>query len=1683
MDNKDDLQMTVGMVANTKSANKVVKDSKKGLSDAIKSNPIEIPVDITIPIDKTKTKLTKAQKDIVSELNKMMSEGFSASAKDVDSLVSKFKEFTQAFDQAGKGRQNKVFREIRRQVEEVKQTYKEIQKVTRTEQPKIKKTSKPTKTKKDKYVSGGTGTITEGELEADIKKFEDKFAKELNSVSKKLSFKPGVGINPGNTNDYAMNRSEYSSYASNWALQIEKARKEEELKSAKSLVTIVADDLEAYLKEVGSSISSSKKGTKTTEEEFLTFLTNKAKNDLIELFSKAEKGLEDIELDDFIRQIAVLKTIMESAGKDLEEIYKTIGDAHSAIYSDNSKKRTNGTNREEGTYKGVGPGHDETVEIIKSIWNILNKLWDNTSAQERQAKQFAKDSLEGGKQTSRVRRRNKSRGSTYDTYKDSSSVNETVKELKSVGDKLEKGNTKVTNQLKKQESLTETQVNNDRLDTASNKVHNKNQEKDNKELIGVEKTDANDGFNDEANANKLINSTDINKDSFSVLEQIRDILQHIFDDGIGNKSRTPNIIDENKKENLPSPYVEIDGLLQKTEVQDLTDYSKRRILLPSQKQYNDSRDKRKNTINDPNVVASIEKELSDINKGLHESQQQKFVEPSDIFSSQKGFLGQLKKILKNLIPKESEADKFIKANAKEQALMRAEREEIFGINKGKNLTDTGDIADFKRYRALWGNKRLLENQQLFQDVKLSKGFSGTSSIDTTEILKGLNKVLSGPEMFKAQTGGILRNIIGSMTAYVGMPSIEKSRAQAEGLNQVMANTRNEILSLIQSIQAKEISLTGMQKLGTARFDKEGRITEDSSLAAQNTFTKLEEQKGVLRAALAEVKMIDNIVAVSGGRVSEIIKQLKFVMPELMQNNTILHNINAGLDKNGKALKFQSRTAEVLNYSFQLMSRHIGQIYKNWIMQLNPLTQIKKLFSDFMGYNVKWQRTMNVVKYNMRSIFRPFMEWIAQQLVNIIGFFDIISMKVQKAFGRLPVSVFDQAAADSEKINEELEAASNVSAGFDELHDIGSDNTGANDLFGEIYKPQLSKEWEDLANKIGDLFAGIITGDLGFSEVMLKILDIAWSGLKTIVGYVGKFLKDNIWPLIKDNWLEILAWVGGAFLAWKFLKTVGSLLVNALFGKLTPGLIGSIFGKVGGWIVSALSSTSFGQGIVSAFSLLFTGGKYSLIGTLAEMFTNSSAITAANSWGSMIGFAVTKGLLAVLGAYATYKITDFFGDRAVDAKNYNLGLEAVGGDEKDKKSNLGNIAGGILGGAAGGAFTGGITFGLPGAVIGAAIGAIAGTLQTVLRPALEETQVAARNMNNEIQNISYYEGQLQGVSSQVQNLTELQNLMSEAVEKQTDKVYKQGEQLGINRVRLDELVKSTQNGTFTTDLLTLSEQGLSDSLSQLSDLQEKNNSATEKLTEAKKKLQKAEMDLAIAQDVAAGNFELAAARIEVAYASELYDTEEATKKMVQIAKEGSAEQAAAILKDMSPDLQAKFQKEYSTTEEGLKELTDLYFGYSKSEREYFVQNLTGEVQTEMQKRIDAIKQAVENAPWWKRLFDIGNDGKIFGQYYIDVPHAATGTNYVASDGLAYIHKGEAIIPKKYNPALGQSTITAEELAYMRSMMTTLSSLDNTMKQGIPVSGQFVQRGSDLVAVVNKTKSQSGADLLSNVSYAR
>ena len=55
--------------------------------------------------------------------------------------------------------------------------------------------------------------------------------------------------------------------------------------------------------------------------------------------------------------------------------------------------------------------------------------------------------------------------------------------------------------------------------------------------------------------------------------------------------------------------------------------------------------------------------------------------------------------------------------------------------------------------------------------------------------------------------------------------------------------------------------------------------------------------------------------------------------------------------------------------------------------------------------------------------------------------------------------------------------------------------------------------------------------------------------------------------------------------------------------------------------------------------------------------------------------------------------------------------------------------------------------------------------------------------------------------------------------------------------------------------------------------------------------------------------------------------------------------------------------------------------------------------------------------------------------------------------------------------------------MEKMIQTMNMLDDTMKEGINVKGQFVQKGNDLVATVQKANNKLSNNILNNKVYAR
>lgn len=77
---------------------------------------------------------------------------------------------------------------------------------------------------------------------------------------------------------------------------------------------------------------------------------------------------------------------------------------------------------------------------------------------------------------------------------------------------------------------------------------------------------------------------------------------------------------------------------------------------------------------------------------------------------------------------------------------------------------------------------------------------------------------------------------------------------------------------------------------------------------------------------------------------------------------------------------------------------------------------------------------------------------------------------------------------------------------------------------------------------------------------------------------------------------------------------------------------------------------------------------------------------------------------------------------------------------------------------------------------------------------------------------------------------------------------------------------------------------------------------------------------------------------------------------------------------------------------------------------FISNLFGKIAGVVKAPINAVIRGLNKIKLPSWVPGLGGKG-------INIPLLATGTNYVAGEGLAYLHKGEAVVPKKYNPAVG------------------------------------------------------------------
>ena len=1810
MDNEiESLWLSLGIKPDDPSASdavdKIIKTVQSKLKSSIyggKDGVITLPATIEgkfkngREIDKS---ITDAYAAIYEKAKQMADESVSLTLKDVEDFKAQIDKFGK---KTSKYKSSDIISNANNNLRQMLSTYQDYVnelriEVSKIQKVQIKQTQKAKAQQKAKTKKSSYHGITDEEIDAAIEKENARQAKikawrdkQASEVASKLDYRSG-SIDAGKTNSYSLNASEFSEYESQWARELAKTIKE----TYKTTVDKQWIDKE-YKPKTGA------KSRATSREEHLNFLSNAAFDDLADLIHKSEQGDEDVTFDKIVEAIGVLRTIMEENGKDMATIAQTVINATQSRYDDNPRRKNAGVNREEGTEKGVGKGHEKTQAYQASIQQLLKKMLgevEDISEQDVQANKVAEEMVKETKK-SKIK---KTKNSSYERAKADAKTSGASEDTRRLAEELENGsdkdnkaeinrlNTSVKNvgaNVKEGTKATNVQTTYDKMDNvkkdtdeAKHRQVNEVNRDINKDVARSVKANETTGFDTDTKADELIGvvkeisgkmntASQVAKNTTSKIQlpsSTKDLYKALPDPnrllGLPKPDgRRKKISDGLKDENPQLGLIPVQNAMKKALAAIPGEFAKtlKEAVHPSvldrQKRIDRPEGANKFEYNEDMLrrlanASNARKEARRNQNGdittpprvvIPDYQPQ--VKHSDIYASpiKTTLRDVFENFLNDLTGASAEYKKIVNASTEQQDKMAAERVKIWGMNNGRNPNDTGDIASMRRVLELYRNNKasIEQNPELMQKIKLTDPVE----VDTTEITKAFNKALSGKNMRNAQMGGSVgKQILGAMRGFTFMPSIEKSRAQADGLNQILGIINKSLNSLLSNIQMHETTLAGMEESGQARFNPDGTLTEDSTSAAKKTLADLEESKYVLEMLEADLLTNEAIVKRTSGNYGQMIKQLSFASPILRDCNGILRNMNAGLDKNGKALKFQTRMAEILNYTFQLMSRSVGQWFKKLISMLNPLNILKNTiktitgwvkgaFQDFGSYDVKWQRTMNVIKINFQRIIKPAMEWIAQQLVNIIGFFDIISQRIQVAFGQIPISLFDQAGAESEKIRRNLEEAANVSLGFDELHDVGTDQSGANNLMGDIYKPQLSQDWIDMATKLGDTLGGFFKGDLGFGDVCKVILELLGKLLGTIGKMIWNWFKEtSLGKWITEHWKGLLVTLLTLFVGWQLLKIAGPTLFKALFGWISKSAIAPLFNKIGGWISEGLSFISgklaglfTGSGFLAqlgaGFNSVFKGG--GLIGLVKD-----GALTFGSALGTIIGGA----LIAVVGGLIGDGIHDAARDSMESNNMYDIGLMENGGKESDKKgrgilNTIGVIGGdalkfGSIGAGIGGMFGGPLGM-LIGGGIGAAIGTVAGTIETVLSPSIDAATVSARNMNNELQKIDYYEGQVQGATTQVNIFDEQLNILKQSLDLSTQSVYEQGEKLGISKTRMDELVKAVQDGKFTTDMLTGSEQGLAGSLTDLSQKQEHVTEVSKKLEEAQKKLLKAQTDLSIAQDVEAGNFEIAAARIEVAEAQGVYSTEDATAKRIQLYKQGGEEERKNLLQNLTPEQRKKMLEYNATTDKELKELNKLWNESSDEIKSIFTDSIDQDTINKFKQNLNSIDSVMaEHQGFWQgvgdtiaEIFSAGhavtytynhedagyqeianklNSGKLSKDQVDDKTLTelrkrkliafAVGTNYVPNDGLAYLHQGEAVIPKKYNRPYQPNGISAEERAYMDKMIATMNRLDGTIAQGINVKGEFRQRGNDLVATVEKNKSRQSNTVLNNKVYAR
>lgn len=783
--------------------------------------------------------------------------------------------------------------------------------------------------------------------------------------------------------------------------------------------------------------------------------------------------------------------------------------------------------------------------------------------------------------------------------------------------------------------------------------------------------------------------------------------------------------------------------------------------------------------------------------------------------------------------------------------------------------------------------------------------------------------------------------------------------------------------------------------------------------------------------------------------SDALKPFNNTSQELTRRWGVLGNLIERIRGNLSGIKGYMKQ---LNPLSKVLHKVVVNIYSQIAAMINPLTLVRKAWNSWLDRfdNQAWKNIFDVISYNLVTVIAPALEWCAKEIVRITAVLNVFTKKFAG------VDLFDKTAWRLEQIKK---GAAQLTASFDELHSTTDNPDKLNTIFDSnllntenILKDMNLSGWEKFA-----------------------------SGIKKIFDGIGPFISEALKKASEHPLLALGAILGGMFAT-----------------KLVKGIISG----VGSWSLNTFLNKVFGGSKV-AETVGTNLGTEAAKG--AAQAGTATGMTFAQTVGNVLKGAGGAVLMVAGNAMVHSGVQHLSGlwDQLDDGEKVLYGLETAGG-------LAASTIGGALLGSAIGSF-GGPIGAMGGAIIGFTLGAGNAliTWATTSKDNIMDLQMAEQR---------YADAQMINEEAQYNYAKALENSAQAS-----DYLKQIEDETGISGERLAEQIK---NGTITVDDMTSAQKRVYAAYLQSEQSLQTLIKAEERAKESAANTIKANIEVELSNGKKSRSYEKAKEAIIKANEEGMISDQEAADYFSRIcvnlnktAKEQLLNGVKDSVKNMihEEDYQSPINKMFNWIankfssagkliesswnailgkgfKTGEQISAEIQANADKMNTEQKLNDLSGE---KRETQISSAKQFNEDLPQqsttkiFSSISKAAKDAGFSSQKEYEEAELkrrqklygyAVGTNYVPNDGLAYLHQGEAVIPTKYNKPY-QPDNNGELRNVISEMRQEISQLRQTLNNGINVKGEFKQRGSDLVATVEKAKNKNGNQPISNPAFAR